>query len=207
MGDRDVGVVVAHEILGLAPHISRLKTSLEQLEVDVYTPNLMEGPPCVFAASEQESAYAHFTQAGGIAAMAARLAEFGTNMRSRYRKIGAVGSSVGATSVWIAASNGVFDAAVCLYGSRIRDYPDLVPTCPSLLVFAEREHGFSPSVLAGHLERHDTVTTRLYACGHGFIDIDNPNHDAVAAEDALTSTTGFLRAALLEGKVDHDLES
>ncbi len=203
---RDAAVVVAHEILGLTPHIDRLKSAFEQLGVDVYAPQLTEGPARVFAPSEQEAAYAHFNRLGGVVTMAARLNAFGTGLRSRYRKVAAVGSSVGATSAWIAASEGVFDAVVGFYGSRIRDYPDLAPTCPCLLLFAEREPGFVPRDLAGRLEDHDAVSTRIYSCGHGFLDLDNPNHDMVAAEDALAAARGFLHAVLLEGKVDDDVE-
>ncbi|KDN24049.1 hypothetical protein DV20_01270 [Amycolatopsis rifamycinica] len=208
MGDhhRDAAVVVAHEILGLTPHITRMKTALEQFGVDVYTPQLTQGPARVFAPSDQEAAYAHFTRAGGVVAMAARLNAFGTSLRSRYRKVGAMGFSVGATSGWIVASEGVFDAVVCFYGSRIRDYPELAPTCPCLLLFAEREPGFDPLDLAERLEEQESVTTRLYPCGHGFADMDNPNHDTVAADDALATAKGFLRAVLLEGKVDDDVE-
>jgi dienelactone hydrolase len=181
--------VIAHEIAGPTIGADRLRTARD---CDIYTPNLLADPRQHFAPDQHEAAYASFMSTGGVTAMATRLSAVAERLRPRYRKVCALGFSVGATSAWIAASRGVFDTVVGIYGSRIRDHADLVPTCPCLLLFAAREPSFAPRDLIGHLAGAKNVTTVLYECGHGFCDPAGPNYDASAAEHALTRATEFL---------------
>jgi dienelactone hydrolase len=187
-----IAVVIAHEILGRNAHIGRMKNRFGRYHCDVHTPDLFDDPARYFRPGEQSAAYEHFMKKGGAVAMAARLSEFARTLRPRYRKIYVLGFSAGATSAWIAASEGAFDAAVCFYGSRIRDHTDLVAACPCLLLFAATEPSFSPGRMIDRLAGRKNVTTGLYDCGHGFCDLDSPNHDPEAAESALTRAAGFL---------------
>lgn len=187
-----VAVVIAHEILGRNAHIERMANRFRRYHCDVYTPDLFDVPGRRFRSSEQAAAYEYVMKTGGVVAMAARLSEFAGTLRSSYQEIFALGFSVGATSAWLAASDGAFDAAVCFYGSRIRDHTDLVAPCPCLLLFAATEPSFSPASVVDQLAGRMNVTTGLYDCGHGFCDLDSRHYDPEAAESGLLRAAGFL---------------
>ena len=61
------------------------------------------------------------------AAIVSLLAE----LRAKYGTLILIGYSVGATLAWLAARSGLCDGAVCHYGSRIRQYCDAAPPCPT----------------------------------------------------------------------------
>ncbi|WP_116043255.1 dienelactone hydrolase family protein [Amycolatopsis palatopharyngis] len=188
-------LVIAHEILGLNAHIERMRDRFARYSCDVHTPALFEDPTRRFRHDEQRAAVGYLRRTGGVDAMAGRLIGVAESLRPRYRRVLALGFSAGATASWIAANSGVFDAVVCLYGSRIRDHLDLRPACPCLSLFAAVEPGFSPRRVAAGLAGTRNVTAEVYDCGHGFCDKDNANHDGDAAEHALTRAAAFLGLA------------
>lgn len=184
--------MIAHEIVGPTIDADRLRTVLGARDCDIHTPNLLADPRQHFGQDQHEAAYASFMSTGGVPAMTTRLSAVAERLRPRYRTVHALGFSVGATSAWIAASRGVFDTVVGLYGSRIRDHADLVPTCPCLLLFAAREPAFAPRDLVTRLTGTRNVTTAVYECDHGFCDPAGPNYDAPAAEHAMARAAEFL---------------
>ncbi len=189
--DRDVGVVVVHEVLGVNAHIHRMAQYFGGHICEVYTPNLLDTNQA-YSRRDEAVAYRDFNAAVGISRMAERLHDVAHALRSRHRRVNAVGFSVGATSAWLAARTGVFDAAVCLYGSRIRDHVEVTPKCETLLIFAADEPNFDPEELVGRLSRTPGVTATLVKAGHGFCDPESPNYVRTIADEALAAAAEFL---------------
>lgn len=195
MNDLRTAVVIVHEIFGLNAHIERVRERLDRYGCDVFAPHLLGSAERSFDRADEGAAYPSFMRAGGVAAMSRRLISFAESLRGRYDRVGALGFSVGATSAWIAAGTGVFDAVVCCYGSRIRDVTDLPVACPCLLLFAAHEPSFDPRNVVERVADRESVTAYVYDHGHGFCDRDSPNYDADAAEHALKWAIRFLGLA------------
>ncbi len=190
-----IAVVIAHEIFGVNAHVHRVAEHLRRYQCDVFTPELLATPGESYGPSQQTEAYAAFNRGGGVTGMAQRLQDFAAPLREKYSQLAVLGFSVGATSAWLAASHRLFDAVVCCYGSRIRDYEQQDVACPVLLLFAAREPSFDPRELIGRLSTRQHVTALLYDAGHGFCDRDSAAHDDRAAADVMRRSTNFLRLA------------
>ena len=82
-----------------------------------------------------------------------------------------LGFSVGATVAWLCSEleNGV-DGVICYYGSRIRGYQNIMPKCPSLLLFAQEEKLFNASELVNILNKKEFVSAHVIKGKHGFSD-------------------------------------
>lgn len=60
-------------------------------------------------------------------------------LKQTYRQVFIMGFSVGATIAWRCSETPWCDGIIGCYGSRIRDYLELQPACPVLLLFAEQD--------------------------------------------------------------------
>jgi dienelactone hydrolase len=188
----ETAIVVAHEIYGVNSHIDGVAAMLRTHSCDVFTPSLLPDG-IVYSRAEEALAYRRFTQNPGLERMAQALSRGIEALRPRYRRVLAIGFSVGATSTWLASATAPLDAAVCFYGSRIRDHLEVRPAAPCLLLFAEQEPAFSASEVAQQLRHRQGVTVETYPCSHGFSDPAGPAYSPEHARRAWEQTTRFLR--------------
>lgn len=75
------------------------------------------------------------------------------------------------------------DAIVGCYGSRIRDYTQLNPVCPTFLLFS-REDSFNVDTLVSQLQGKSYLEIIVFNAKHGFIDPFSPHYDKVSAQYA-----------------------
>lgn len=57
-----------------------------------------------------------------------------------YSHIRIIGFSIGATIAWFCSNNSSVHKVVGFYGSRIRQYTDVVPNAETILIFGEQEN-------------------------------------------------------------------
>jgi len=113
-------------------------------------------------------------------------------LRRTYRTVYVVGYSVGATTAWLCGTEpGLVDAFVAYYGSRIRDYLDKQPKCPSLLLFPKQETSFNVDELISKLRVQDNADVRKCDGLHGFADPQNKYYSEVASRQAFDDTICF----------------
>lgn len=178
-----------HEIYGVNAHMSDVCAKYHASGHDVYCPNL-SGTAKPFPYDQREAAYNHFVEHAGFDAGGA-VDELAESLRGRYKQIFLLGFSVGATLAWRCSGSGLYDGAVCYYGSRIRDYREVIPACPVLLVFARHEPSFSPEGLLSALSGTPHVSGRIFEARHGFCDTHSPDYNEQAAAEAEILTRQF----------------
>ncbi|APF15147.1 TPA: dienelactone hydrolase family protein [Salmonella enterica] len=160
-------VVVLHEIYGINEHIKDVCAEYHDRGFDVYCPHLFEhGLP--FKYEQQDQAYKNFVNTCGFDTTKINLLL--GEIRGGYKKIIMIGFSVGATIAWLSAESNLCDGIVCYYGSRIRDYTDIMPQCPVLVIMAQFEKSFDSYVLQKKLAERTTVTSHVLNSHHGFSD-------------------------------------
>jgi dienelactone hydrolase len=187
--DCDKAIVLLHEIYGINAHIQRIAATWKSRGFVVYTPMLFPHS-APFAYEQQDKAYRHFCDNVGFdtSGIVSLLAE----LRAKYDTIVLIGYSVGATLAWLAARSGLCDGAVCHYGSRIRQYSNIAPPCPTRVIIASDEPAFDPRAMQDELEKNPLVTCRMFNAQHGFCDADSQTWDARLAQQAAEDTERFV---------------
>lgn len=184
-------VVVVHEIYGLNDHIKDFCKKLSEQGADVFAPDLLNrGIP--FGYGEEDMAYRNFTGCIGFDSAADRVKELLTQIRGRHKRVYLTGFSVGATVAWLCSVEKLCDAVFGFYGSRIRDYIEVVPQCPVLLFFPDREKSFDVDELIGVLTKKDNVRVRKFNAGHGFADPFSKNYCRKSFEKAYKEMTAMI---------------
>jgi len=171
-------VILLHEIYGVNDHIQYYRNQWLQEGVDVLTPDLLHGR--VFPYAQDEQAYQYFVSEIGFGQAAEEVKNIVSAHRTSYDRIFLIGFSIGATLAWMNSTSGV-DGMIGFYGSRIRNYADLVPGCKALLFFASHEKSFDVSALADQLHGKTNTTTEVIEGEHGFM---NPFHHAYLADES-----------------------
>lgn len=187
--DSDRAIVLLHEIYGINAHMQRTAAAWESRGYDVYMPALFpHSTP--FAYEQQEQAWRHFCDNVGFDT--AGIVSLLSGLRARYATVVPIGYSVGATLAWLAARSGLCDGAVCHYGSRIRQFSDVAPPCPTQVIIASDEPAFDPRTMYNELEKIPSVTCRMFNARHGFCDADSQAWDARLARQAAEETERFV---------------
>ena len=186
----DAAIIVLHEIYGINPFMHAVCQKYHLLGYDAYCPNLL-GISEYFPYDRQDIAYAHFIKHGGFA-RSSLVTDLCKNIGREYKQIFLLGFSIGATLAWISSASGMFDGAVCHYGSRIRDHLQLTPSCSVMLLFADEEASFSPQSILPSLSAIPNVRSEIFNARHGFCDPFSPNYDATAAMKAEKLAQNFL---------------
>lgn len=193
-----VAVVILHEIYGINAHIRRVRQQWQARGFDVYTPALF---PHVtpFNYEHQAEAYHQFSNHVGFepASVISLLSE----LRTQYTTLIVVGYSVGATLAWLAARSGLCDCVICHYGSRIRQYSDIAPSCPALIIIARNEPAFDTGRMQLELEKLALVQCHQFDAHHGFCDSDSPTFDARLAYQAAEEVWAFTDAILAHSHI------
>ncbi len=191
LNKREKLIIVCHEIYGINQHIKDVCHKLSKVGFDVICPNLLnrEQP---FPYADEQKAYHHFTENVGFTYSANNIKDIVLKYRKHYRKIFIVGFSVGATIAWLCSNEDHIDGIVGYYGSRIRDYLDVVPSYPTLLFFPEEERSFHVNELLENLT-HSNIELYKMKGHHGFSDPFSPNYHANSATKAFNKMIEFIQ--------------
>ncbi len=186
----DRAIVILHEIYGINPHIVEVCDRYSILGYDVYCPNLIHKVE-PFEYSQQQAAYDYFKMEIGFY-VHIRLLKLLEELRTQYRAIFLVGYSIGATIAWRCSAFGLCDGVIGYYGSQIRDYLEIVPKCPVLLIFAEQEPSFDPHDLVFRPEQQKNTSVVILAGEHGFCDRFSCHYNAESFIKAQMLTNTFI---------------
>jgi dienelactone hydrolase len=202
----DVLIIVLHEIYGINGHIAGVCKDLADSGFDVLCPDLLDGKPA-FDYGRQEDAYWYFMNYIGFEPAAKRVTFLIRQEESEYRHIFLLGFSIGATIAWLcggdaaAAGEGFHcggnlircDGIIGYYGSRIRDYTNVTPKCPALLIFAGEETSFDPADLQKELSGKANTEVHILKGRHGFADSFSDNYNEMSAGEAERIRKDFLK--------------
>lgn len=183
-------IIVIHEIYGLNDHIKGVCESFFQHGYDVVFPNLIEQEE-PFTYLEEDIAYRHFINNIGFVKATGMIHSLLSEVKGNYSKIFIVGFSVGATIAWLCSNHESINGVVGYYGSRIRDYLDLVPSCPTLLFFPQEEISFDVDSLITKLEEKSVNALKLNGL-HGFSDPFSKNYHLESTKKAYHTMIEFL---------------
>ena len=170
-------VILLPEIYGKNQFIAEVEEGLQAQGFAVYTPDYYQGR--VYDYREAESAYAAFYRRAGLD-FCREVSELVNRLSLRYEGVYLLGFSVGASLAWRCSENSNCTGVIACYGSRIRDYLEVVPQCPTLLLFAE-EDSFDVPAVRKNLEKKPNVTIETYPARHGFLDCHSLCYDPVWA--------------------------
>ena len=105
-----------------------------------------------------------------------------------------IGYSVGATLAW-RLSTLPLHRVICVYGSRIRQYLDNIPSCPTLVVLPSHEDSFDVQSLKDTLASIPNVQVKQFQGLHGFMDASNSNYCQMSHSQALNDIKYFYKLA------------
>lgn len=145
---------------------------MSEQNFDVICPNLLD-KIIPYDYSQEETAYHNFIENVGFTSAAKTIQNLIVELKDDYNKIFIVGFSVGATVAWLCSELEYLDGIVGYYGSRIRNYIDIQPKCPTMLFFPEEEPSFSVNELVTTLNNKNID---VHKCNgkHGFSDSYSP---------------------------------
>jgi len=183
-------VIVVHEIYGLNRHMKDICRSLGEQGVDVFCPDLLGRP--AFDYVEEHEAYRFFMNNVGFLNAKHNVEEVIDDVRAAYEKVVIVGFSVGATVAWLCSEDERVDGVVGYYGSRIRQFSELKPSCPVLLVFPRNEPSFDVAELLLSLQKRNVSYLQLEG-EHGFSDPYSDRFDEMSAQEAFREMSRFIK--------------
>lgn len=174
-------VVVLHEIYGINDHIKNYAKRFTEFGFDVVCPNLLKNRN-VFSYEEERQAYENFRESGFDVATK-KLTLLIKQLLLEYKELYIVGFSVGATLAWLCSEIDGVRHVIGYYGSRIRDYLVIHPTCPVTLFYGKIEKSFDVLTLIESLNKKD-IEVYCFEGEHGFADVYSKKYHAVAHDQA-----------------------
>lgn len=183
-------VIVVHEIYGLNRHKKDICESLGEQGFDVFCPDLLGRP--AFDYVEEQEAYRYFMDHVGFLHAKHKVEDLIDDVRTAYEKVVIVGFSVGATVAWLCSEDGRVDGVVGYYGSRIRQFSELQPSCHVLLFFPRKEPSFDIAELLLTLQKKN-VRYCQFEGEHGFSDPYSDRFDEMSAQEAFREMSRFIR--------------
>ena len=181
-------IILLHEIYGKNHFIDSQCETYEKQGFHVYCPDFYD--KLIFDYEREKDAYTYFYDNVGLDAHSS-ICKLINKLKRQYEKIYVIGYSVGATLAWRCSENPNCSGVIACYGSRIRDYPDVVPKCPVLLLFAEKDFFDVPSVVEA-IKRIPATTVASFPAEHGFMDSYSRHYDAEQAAAAQAHILHFL---------------
>ena len=185
---KKIALIILHEIYGINQFIISYQKVFEEQEYNVFLPYMTERE---YTYQESEKAYNYFMHNIGFDVYK-EINSLIEEIAPLYDKVFLLGFSVGAAVAWRCSENALCDGVVCCYGSRIRDYLEVNPVCPTLLIFAS-EDSFDVGNVMRILEERERVSTIQYDAKHGFIDEFSPNYDSISARGASMKMLKFFK--------------
>ncbi|GMK44436.1 hypothetical protein PghCCS26_15640 [Paenibacillus glycanilyticus] len=189
----DKAIIIAHEIYGLNRHISALCASIAAQGYDVYAPDLLNRQE-PFGYEQEQEAYGNFMEHVGFDQASAAILKLAGELKSKYRQVFLIGFSIGATASWMCCASPDISAVVGYYGSRIRSYTELNPSCPVLLFYPEAEPSFDVDQLMAVLRVKPQVHIRKFSGNHGFGDPYSKRYVQASADEAFGQMVNFLKS-------------
>jgi dienelactone hydrolase len=186
----DTVMIVIHEIYGINQHIQSFCELLSKQSFDVICPNLLE-LHTTFNYSQEEVAYHNFMENVGFADALHKIKDIVSDVKDKYQKIFIIGFSVGATVAWLCSEGECIDGIVGYYGSRIRNYVELTPKCPTMLFFPQEEQSFNVDKLISTLHKKNIEVHKLNG-KHGFSDPYSPKYNVISAQRAFSEMIDFI---------------
>lgn len=187
----DTVILVLHEIYGINSPISGICNMLAEGKNDVLCPNLLL-PNQTFNPGEEAAAYSSFMQNIGFNAAQQQVEKLSLEIQKDYKYRFILGYSIGATLAWLCSQRGgLYNGAAGFYGSRIRDYKDVVPKCPVLLFFPRREESFNVDHLIHELSDKDNTSIVQVNALHGFANPLSGTYCPEASDAAITQAIAF----------------
>lgn len=179
-------IVLLHEIYGVNQFIKKQYQKFIEAGYDVFCPNMIGRAS--FSYEESIEAYDFFINNIGFEVYK-EVSDFVNELKDKYNNVFIIGFSVGATIAWRCSENSLCSGIVACYGSRIRDYTNINPICPMLLIFAN-EDSFDVHALACKLQDKQHLSILECDAEHGFLDPYSKRYNdkqSRFAEEAITS--------------------
>lgn len=184
-------IIVIHEIYGINQHIKNFCDLLTKQDFDVICPNLLEREQ-PFDYSEEEIAYLNFMVNVGFSDAVYKIKNLLLSVKKEYQKIYIIGFSVGATVAWLCSEEECLNGVVGYYGSRIRNYTQIVPLSPTILFFPQVEQSFSVDELISNLDKKN-IEIYKYFGQHGFSDPYSTKFNEKSSQTAFNEMLNFLK--------------
>ncbi|MEK7017210.1 dienelactone hydrolase family protein [Bacillus sp. FSL R9-9410] len=195
---KKLALVVVHEIYGGNDHMQHVIDRFTSSNIDVFCPNLLQLQNA-FHYSDEEKAYQYFMNQIGFDDGKEQIEELITSLSSSYTHIGLIGFSVGATIAWLCSNNPKLDFIIGCYGSRIRDYVHMKPSCATLLIFPEKKTNFSVSSFMQTLQQQNNplVEIKQLHGEHGFLNPYSEKYNEQSAKQVYNIIDSFLMKTIL----------
>ncbi len=181
-------IIILHEIYGVNEFIKKQCQKYQKMGFDIFCPNLLDRAS--FSYEEADEAYNHFIQNVGFDKYI-EVNTLAAGLKKQYNKIFLLGFSAGATIAWKCCENPLYSGIIGCYGSRIRDYTDLKPACPTLLLFA-KEDSFDVSATIDKLQYTKNLSLLVFDASHGFFDPYSKYYNDSQRKKAETVITKFI---------------
>ncbi|MEI4830616.1 dienelactone hydrolase family protein [Bacillus sp. FJAT-53711] len=187
-------LLLLHEIYGINQHMEHVIHTFSSSTIDVVCPNLLHRP-IPFHYTEETEAYSYFIKHVGFQRGKQHIEDMLVELRNNYTYVGILGFSVGATLAWLCSEDCRIDFVIGCYGSRIRDYTNIVPTCPTLLLFPATETSFLVSTVIDNLQNkgHSLLNIKQLNGEHGFLDPFSAKYNEEAADQGYQMIHSFLQ--------------
>ncbi|CAM4322175.1 DeoR faimly transcriptional regulator [Bacillus manliponensis] len=187
-----IALIAVHEIYGVNDYMNDVIQTFSSQQIDVFCPNLLQRTH-PFSYEEEQQAYSYFMKHVGFDVGKEKIETIVTELKKEYTYVGIVGFNVGATIAWRCSKNTEVNFVICCYGSRIRDYIDVKPACPALLLFPKEETSFSVTSLVTYLnENNPSLHIQQFQGEHGFLNRFNKTYHEQSAKDATIIIQSFL---------------
>jgi dienelactone hydrolase len=188
----DTAIIVLHEIYGVNQHMQYICKLLSEYDFDVFCPNLLK-QEMAFDYSEEEKAYRNFMEDLGFEDTLVKIKNLLLGIREKYKNVYLIGFSVGATVAWLCSEEKLVDGIIGYYGSRIRNYMELSPQCPTLLIFPDEEKSFKVNELVAVLDGKQNVEVHQFSGQHGFSDPFSSKYNEQSAKKAFMEMLNYIK--------------
>lgn len=182
-------LIILHEIYGINSFIKEQGQKYTDIGFDVYCPDLLGRNP--FTYDEEKAAYEYFTRNISFQVYE-KVDNLIVGLKEEYNSVYLLGFSVGATIAWKCCENSLCSGIVACYGSRIRDYIELRPKSPTLLLFA-KDDSFNVSEITDKLKVTPNVFLIEMDASHGFMDRYSCHYNQDASDAADKSIDDFFK--------------
>jgi len=165
--------------------------ALSQHNFDVVCPNLLERE-IAFDYTQEDLAYGNFMNNVGFTDASQKVRHLLADIKDQYKKVFIVGFSVGATIASLCSEDAGLGGVVGYYGSRIRNYVEITPQCPTLLFFPHTEKSFNVDELISSLNK-DQIEIHKFSGQHGFSDPYTPQFDEQSAQNTFGEMLNYFK--------------
>jgi len=189
-------IIVLHEIYGINQHIETVCEKFSEVGYDIICPNLIDRRQ-PFNYDQQEEAYQHFINNIGFDLGSQQVKQLIIQAKTQYSHVFLLGYSIGATITWMCSDEeSMCDGIIGYYGSRIRDFKDITPKCPTLLIFSNEEKSFNVNK-SGDFFKKKNVDIHILSGKHGFSDAFSENYFPKSFEEAGRLVDSFIKKIIL----------